>query len=79
VAARAEIPETRHAPLREDHRSREEDVAFGLLCTAQAGSDDLPAETGQGFRDYLDFNGPRWRNVELRRDIDADALPRRAP
>jgi alkanesulfonate monooxygenase SsuD/methylene tetrahydromethanopterin reductase-like flavin-dependent oxidoreductase (luciferase family) len=31
-------------------------MRFGLLCSAQANSDDLPAETGQGFRDYLDFN-----------------------
>jgi alkanesulfonate monooxygenase SsuD/methylene tetrahydromethanopterin reductase-like flavin-dependent oxidoreductase (luciferase family) len=31
-------------------------VRFGLLCSAQASRDDLPAETGQGFLDYLDFN-----------------------
>jgi alkanesulfonate monooxygenase SsuD/methylene tetrahydromethanopterin reductase-like flavin-dependent oxidoreductase (luciferase family) len=31
-------------------------VRFGLLCSAQASRDDLPPETGQGFRDYLDFN-----------------------
>jgi alkanesulfonate monooxygenase SsuD/methylene tetrahydromethanopterin reductase-like flavin-dependent oxidoreductase (luciferase family) len=31
-------------------------MRFGLFCSAQANSDDLPAETGQGFRDYLDFN-----------------------
>ncbi len=31
-------------------------MRFGLLCSAQAGSDDLPPETGQGFRDYLDLN-----------------------
>jgi alkanesulfonate monooxygenase SsuD/methylene tetrahydromethanopterin reductase-like flavin-dependent oxidoreductase (luciferase family) len=31
-------------------------MRFGLLCSAQAGGEDLPAETGQGFRDYLDFN-----------------------
>jgi hypothetical protein len=31
-------------------------VRFGLLCSAQAGRGDLHPETGQGFRDYLDFN-----------------------
>jgi alkanesulfonate monooxygenase SsuD/methylene tetrahydromethanopterin reductase-like flavin-dependent oxidoreductase (luciferase family) len=31
-------------------------MRFGLLCSAQAGSEDLPPETGQGFRDYLDLN-----------------------
>ena len=31
-------------------------VRFGLFCSAQASSKDLPSETGQGFRDYLDFN-----------------------
>ncbi len=31
-------------------------MQFGLFCSAQANSSDLPAETGQGFRDYLDFN-----------------------
>jgi alkanesulfonate monooxygenase SsuD/methylene tetrahydromethanopterin reductase-like flavin-dependent oxidoreductase (luciferase family) len=31
-------------------------MQFGLFCSAQANSGDLPAETGQGFRDYLDFN-----------------------
>src|ERR1700759_2028289 len=31
-------------------------MRFGLFCSAQAASNDLPAETGQGFRDYLDFN-----------------------
>src|SRR2546428_13985770 len=31
-------------------------MRFGLLCSAQADSFDLPAELGQGFRDYLDFN-----------------------
>ena len=31
-------------------------MQFGLFCSAQANSRDLPAETGQGFRDYLDFN-----------------------
>jgi alkanesulfonate monooxygenase SsuD/methylene tetrahydromethanopterin reductase-like flavin-dependent oxidoreductase (luciferase family) len=31
-------------------------MKFGLFCSAQANSGDLPAETGQGFRDYLDFN-----------------------
>jgi alkanesulfonate monooxygenase SsuD/methylene tetrahydromethanopterin reductase-like flavin-dependent oxidoreductase (luciferase family) len=31
-------------------------MRFGLLCSAQAGGEDLPPETGQGFRDYLDFN-----------------------
>jgi alkanesulfonate monooxygenase SsuD/methylene tetrahydromethanopterin reductase-like flavin-dependent oxidoreductase (luciferase family) len=31
-------------------------MRFGLFCSAQASSDDLPPETGQGFRDYLDFN-----------------------
>jgi alkanesulfonate monooxygenase SsuD/methylene tetrahydromethanopterin reductase-like flavin-dependent oxidoreductase (luciferase family) len=36
--------------------SRHDGIEFGLLCTAQAASSDLPAETGQGFRDYLDFN-----------------------
>jgi alkanesulfonate monooxygenase SsuD/methylene tetrahydromethanopterin reductase-like flavin-dependent oxidoreductase (luciferase family) len=31
-------------------------MRFGLFCSAQASRDDLPAESGQGFRDYLDFN-----------------------
>ena len=31
-------------------------MRFGLFCSAQASSEDLPPETGQGFRDYLDFN-----------------------
>jgi alkanesulfonate monooxygenase SsuD/methylene tetrahydromethanopterin reductase-like flavin-dependent oxidoreductase (luciferase family) len=31
-------------------------MRFGLFCSAQANGDDLPPETGQGFRDYLDFN-----------------------
>jgi len=31
-------------------------MRFGLLCSAQADSNDLGPETGQGFRDYLDFN-----------------------
>ena len=30
-------------------------IRFGLFCSAQANSNDLPAESGQGFRDYLDF------------------------
>jgi alkanesulfonate monooxygenase SsuD/methylene tetrahydromethanopterin reductase-like flavin-dependent oxidoreductase (luciferase family) len=31
-------------------------MRFGLLCSAQADDDDLPDKSGQGFRDYLDFN-----------------------
>ena len=31
-------------------------MRFGLLCTAQADARELGPETGQGFRDYLDFN-----------------------
>jgi alkanesulfonate monooxygenase SsuD/methylene tetrahydromethanopterin reductase-like flavin-dependent oxidoreductase (luciferase family) len=31
-------------------------MKFGLFTSAQANSHDLPAETGQGFRDWLDFN-----------------------
>jgi alkanesulfonate monooxygenase SsuD/methylene tetrahydromethanopterin reductase-like flavin-dependent oxidoreductase (luciferase family) len=31
-------------------------MKFGIFGSAQANSNDLPAETGQGFRDYLDFN-----------------------
>ena len=31
-------------------------MRFGLLCSAQADSHKLGPETGQGFRDYLDFN-----------------------
>jgi alkanesulfonate monooxygenase SsuD/methylene tetrahydromethanopterin reductase-like flavin-dependent oxidoreductase (luciferase family) len=31
-------------------------MRFGLLCSAHANAGDLPAETGQGFLDYLDFN-----------------------
>jgi alkanesulfonate monooxygenase SsuD/methylene tetrahydromethanopterin reductase-like flavin-dependent oxidoreductase (luciferase family) len=31
-------------------------MQFGLFTSAQANSGDLPAETGQGFRDWLDFN-----------------------
>ena len=31
-------------------------MRFGLFGSAQANSGDLPPETGQGFRDYLDLN-----------------------
>jgi alkanesulfonate monooxygenase SsuD/methylene tetrahydromethanopterin reductase-like flavin-dependent oxidoreductase (luciferase family) len=31
-------------------------MQFGLVCTAQADNDAFSPETGQGFRDYLDFN-----------------------
>ncbi|MGD0146950.1 MAG: LLM class flavin-dependent oxidoreductase [Xanthobacteraceae bacterium] len=31
-------------------------MKFGLFSSAQANTNDLPAQTGQGFRDYLDFN-----------------------
>ena len=31
-------------------------MRFGLLCSAQADTTELGPETGQGFRDYLDFN-----------------------
>lgn len=31
-------------------------MRFGLFCTAQADSGNSGPETGQGFRDYLDFN-----------------------
>jgi len=31
-------------------------MKFGIFSSAQANSNDLPAESGQGFRDYLDFN-----------------------
>ena len=31
-------------------------MKFGLFSSAQANSSDLGPETGQGFRDYLDFN-----------------------
>jgi alkanesulfonate monooxygenase SsuD/methylene tetrahydromethanopterin reductase-like flavin-dependent oxidoreductase (luciferase family) len=31
-------------------------MRFGLFCSAQANSNELGPETGQGFRDYLDFN-----------------------
>ncbi len=31
-------------------------MKFGLFTSAQANSGDLAAETGQGFRDWLDFN-----------------------
>jgi alkanesulfonate monooxygenase SsuD/methylene tetrahydromethanopterin reductase-like flavin-dependent oxidoreductase (luciferase family) len=31
-------------------------MRFGLFCSPQAGSNELGPETGQGFRDYLDFN-----------------------
>jgi alkanesulfonate monooxygenase SsuD/methylene tetrahydromethanopterin reductase-like flavin-dependent oxidoreductase (luciferase family) len=31
-------------------------MQFGLFTSAQANSGDLPPETGQGFRDYLEFN-----------------------
>src|SRR5271154_7612031 len=31
-------------------------MKFGLFCSAQANGDDLGPESGQGFRDYLDFN-----------------------
>src|SRR5258708_5317683 len=31
-------------------------MRFGLFCSAQADANELGPETGQGFRDYLDFN-----------------------
>jgi alkanesulfonate monooxygenase SsuD/methylene tetrahydromethanopterin reductase-like flavin-dependent oxidoreductase (luciferase family) len=31
-------------------------MEFGLFCSAQANSNEFDPETGQGFRDYLDFN-----------------------
>src|SRR5581483_9459986 len=31
-------------------------MKFGLFSSAQASSGDLGPETGQGFRDWLDFN-----------------------
>jgi alkanesulfonate monooxygenase SsuD/methylene tetrahydromethanopterin reductase-like flavin-dependent oxidoreductase (luciferase family) len=31
-------------------------MEFGLFCSAQANNNELGPETGQGFRDYLDFN-----------------------
>jgi alkanesulfonate monooxygenase SsuD/methylene tetrahydromethanopterin reductase-like flavin-dependent oxidoreductase (luciferase family) len=31
-------------------------MQFGLFSSAQANSGDLPPETGQGFRDWLEFN-----------------------
>jgi alkanesulfonate monooxygenase SsuD/methylene tetrahydromethanopterin reductase-like flavin-dependent oxidoreductase (luciferase family) len=31
-------------------------MRFGLFCSAQANSNALGPETGQGFRDYLDYN-----------------------
>jgi alkanesulfonate monooxygenase SsuD/methylene tetrahydromethanopterin reductase-like flavin-dependent oxidoreductase (luciferase family) len=31
-------------------------MKFGLFCSAQADGRDLGPESGQGFRDYLDFN-----------------------
>src|SRR5208282_2599666 len=36
--------------------SRKLTMRFGLLCSAQATGNELGPETGQGFRDYLDFN-----------------------
>jgi alkanesulfonate monooxygenase SsuD/methylene tetrahydromethanopterin reductase-like flavin-dependent oxidoreductase (luciferase family) len=30
-------------------------MRFGLLCSAQADTNELGPETGQGFRDYLDY------------------------
>jgi hypothetical protein len=31
-------------------------MQFGLVCSAQADNGAFGPETGQGFRDYLDFN-----------------------
>src|SRR6202166_876038 len=31
-------------------------MKFGVFTSAQANSGDLPSETGQGFREWLDFN-----------------------
>src|SRR2546423_12917325 len=31
-------------------------MQFGLFGSAQANSNDLGPETGQGFRDYIDYN-----------------------
>ena len=30
-------------------------MQFGIFGSAQANSGDLPPESGQGFRDYLDY------------------------
>jgi len=38
------------------HRAVVEPMRFGLVGSAQANSSSLPAEAGQGFRDYLDLN-----------------------
>ena len=48
-------------------------MRFGLFGSAQANSGDLPPETGQGFRDYLDFN------VEAEALGFHSTLPGRAP
>jgi alkanesulfonate monooxygenase SsuD/methylene tetrahydromethanopterin reductase-like flavin-dependent oxidoreductase (luciferase family) len=47
-----------HFPIFRGFSARQKDHAmkFGLFSSAQANSNDLPPETGQGFRDYLDFN-----------------------
>jgi alkanesulfonate monooxygenase SsuD/methylene tetrahydromethanopterin reductase-like flavin-dependent oxidoreductase (luciferase family) len=31
-------------------------MQFGLFCTAQAGTNEHPPESGKGFQDYLDLN-----------------------
>ena len=35
---------------------RDMPMQFGIFSSAQASSSDLASESGQGFRDYLDFN-----------------------
>src|ERR1700674_153313 len=42
--------------MRNQTRPSNAAMKFGLFTSAQANSGDLPPETGQGFRDYLDFN-----------------------
>src|ERR1700724_3427257 len=42
--------------MRNQTRPSNAAMKFGLFTSAQANSGDLGPESGQGFRDYLDFN-----------------------
>ena len=47
---------SRNAVTPAEHNGTAFPMKFGLFTSAQADSHDLGPETGQGFRDYLDFN-----------------------
>src|SRR5690348_8884063 len=61
-AACTSMPDAWHFPTCRDSKTstrgnerRNALMKFGLFTSAQANSGDLGPESGQGFRDYLDF------------------------